>query len=224
MNEAMFITSNKIMAKKILNYNNIPTPEDENTLPFIKDKYIIKAVWEHASIDMDESNLVYAENPGQLKNLILEKNNKCNKIFFAERYIDGREFNISVLAGKVLPFAEIDFSNFDDKKLKIIDYKAKWKQGSFEYNNTPRKFNFKDEDKDLLKNIENITRKCWQIFNLKGYARVDFRVDKSNRPYVLEINSNPCISSDSGFYAAAIKAGFTVEKFIEHIIAEALCN
>ena len=45
------------------------------------------------------------------------------------------------------------------------------------------------------------------MFGLGGYARVDFRVDKEGNPWVLEINANPCISPDSGFVAAADRAG-----------------
>ena len=61
-----------------------------------------------------------------------------------EDYIDGREFNISVLAGEkgpeVMPPAEMVFHNFEDDKPKIVDFKAKWEEGTFEYENTIREF------------------------------------------------------------------------------------
>ena len=64
--------------------------------------------------------------------------------WFIEDFIDGREFNMSVLAGKdgpeVLPPAEIVFVNYDDNRPKIIDFKAKWEMDSFEYINTVREF------------------------------------------------------------------------------------
>ncbi|OGI04830.1 MAG: hypothetical protein A2Y25_04395 [Candidatus Melainabacteria bacterium GWF2_37_15] len=210
-NEAVFITSNKLLAKKILKGEGIKTPEDENTRPFIKGKYIVKSVWEHASIGLDEKKVIYAESPEQIT---------VPNGFFAERYIEGREFNISILAGKVLPLAEIIFSNYSADRLKIVDYKAKWDKNSFEYNNTPRSFDFDEKDEKLLERLGKITRKCWEIFNLKGYARVDFRVDENNEPYVLEINSNPCISEDSGFYAAAVEAGLEFEEVVRLIIKD----
>ena len=65
---------------------------------------------------------------------------------FAERYIDGREFNISMLAGpsgpEMLPPAEIRFESFNERKRKIVGYEAKWDPDSFDYNNTVRSFNF----------------------------------------------------------------------------------
>ena len=51
----------------------------------------------------------------------------------------------------------------------------------------------------LLKLLEETACRCWKIFGLRGYARVDFRVDAAHRPWVLEINANPCISPDAGF-------------------------
>ena len=47
---------------------------------------------------------------------------------------------------------------------------------------------------------------CWRLFGLRGYARVDFRVDAQLRPWILEINTNPCLSPDAGFAAALASA------------------
>jgi D-alanine-D-alanine ligase len=48
--------------------------------------------------------------------------------------------------------------------------------------------------------------------------RVDFRVDENSIPYVLEVNVNPCISSDSGFVAAAEEYGMSYNDLIKTII------
>jgi D-alanine-D-alanine ligase len=52
-------------------------------------------------------------------------------------------------------------------------------------------------------------------------VRVDFRVDGSNNPYVLEINANPCLSPDSGIFAAAKNEGLSYDDLINIILAEA---
>ena len=49
---------------------------------------------------------------------------------------------------------------------------------------------------------------------------MDFRIDQDNKPWVLEVNANPCISPDSGFIAAAREAGMTIEEVMERIIYE----
>ena len=91
-------------------------------------------------------------------------------------------------------------------------------QDSVEYHNTPRSFDFSATDKNLVQNLENIALQCWHIFGLKGYARVDFRVDKNNSPFILEINPNPCISPDAGFSAALERAGIEYHQAVKEIL------
>ena len=64
--------------------------------------------------------------------------------------------------------------------------------------------------------------RCWRLFKLSGYARVDFRVDSGNRPWVLEINANPCLSPDSGFFAAAARAGLSFREVVKRIVDDCL--
>jgi D-alanine-D-alanine ligase len=66
----------------------------------------------------------------------------------------------------------------------------------------------------------DIARRCWPLFGLRGYARVDFRVDESNQPWVLEINANPCLSPDAGFVAAASQAGLSYRQVVERIVQD----
>jgi len=68
--------------------------------------------------------------------------------------------------------------------------------------------------------MEEISRQIWEIFNLSGYARIDFRLDEENNPYVLEINANCCLSPDSGFIAQAKAGGFDYSTVVQRIIGE----
>jgi D-alanine-D-alanine ligase len=219
---AFFDTKDKVDVKKQLRKENILTPywltlRDLQRLDLPKKRFLIKSKINHASKDL-EAKLV--EDMQEIKDAIRFKGDD----FFAEEYIEGREFNVSIVGplgeGRVLPLAEIIFSNWSPNKLKIVDYAAKWDETSHEYHNTDRTFNFSDKDKPLLEDIEEICKKCWNLFDLRGYARVDFRVDEKNKPYVLEINTNPCISSDAGFIAAAHQAGMTDEEVIKSIIKD----
>ena len=229
--EAMFVTSNKVLAKRWMKQAGIPTPEwvipgtrPECELPFPA-KYIAKALWEEASIGLDEGSVRVAGSFPELLGHLQERSCSMKKKCFAERFIEGREFNLSVLGGlggpEVLPPAEIVFS-FPEGRERIVDYRAKWDTDSFEYQATNRTFDFQPEDAMLLDELKKIAAKCWESFGLRGYARVDFRVDEQGKPFVLEINANPCISPDSGFTAAAEKAGIEYTELIGRILADTL--
>ncbi len=145
---------------------------------------------------------------------------------FAEAYIEGREFNVAIISdkngGRVLPIAEMLFRDYTSDKPKIVDYKAKWVADSFEYNNTIRKFDFAPEDAGLITALREIALRCWELFGLRGYARVDFRVDNNGKPWVLEINTNPCLSPEAGFAAALEEAGIKFHEAVNLIIQNAL--
>jgi D-alanine-D-alanine ligase len=81
-----------------------------------------------------------------------------------------------------------------------------------------------DADCKLLAELIRTAQRCWQVLGLRGYARVDFRVDEHNRPWVLEVNANPCLSPDAGFVAAANRAGLSFVQIIERLLADALSN
>jgi len=225
--ESIYVTSNKILAKELFKANNINsakfvTAENIDKIDFeSSDKFLVKSVWEHASVGIDEHSLKLFSNKSELKSIFAE-HKKNGKLFFAENYIDGREFNISMIAGKVMPFAEIKFIDFPVDKIKVVGYRSKWDEDSFEYKNTVRSFDFDNADNKLLAKLEDLCIECWEKFKLKGYARVDFRVDKNDNPFVLEINVNPCISADSGFVAACKRYGYTEEQIVNLIIEDSI--
>lgn len=229
--EAVYLTSNKVLAKKLLRTAGIPTPrwaENGNNKHAhggacsMQTQFIIKSVWEHASVGIEAGSVVLIKGPGELSASLESKSRLCKGKYFAEEYIDGREFNISLLSigeeVEVLPPAEMKFLHFPENRPKVLGYRAKWDEESTEYLNTQRSFDFGKEDEPLLATLTTLSTRCWDTFGLNGYARVDFRVDRDNNPYVLEINANPCISPSSGFVAAAKRAGLSYGEMIERIM------
>jgi D-alanine-D-alanine ligase len=221
--EAIFITSNKTIAGRAMKSAGINNPSSykPSEMNLLKRgmKYIVKPIWEDGSLGITEDS-VFECSPGfeeKLKGL-------DDSHWFLEDFIDGREFNISVLAGKsgpeVLPPAEIVFVNYGEKKPRIVDFKAKWELESFEYLNTVREFPGKNLSLKLEKNLKEASLACWHLFGLKGYARIDVRTDNNDNVFVIEINANPCISPDSGFVAATKEAGYPFIDVIKRIIED----
>jgi D-alanine-D-alanine ligase len=235
--DALMATNNKVAAKQRMHEAGLPTPawitaggERSQSLAYASGygtpRMIIKAVWEHASVGIDQESLVSGDEGNSVEERIRRQEAVWGRACFAEAFVEGREFNLSVLASldgpQVLPPAEIDFSAFPADKLRIVDYRAKWDEQSFEYHHTPRRFDFPESDRPLIDRLSELARKCWLVFGLRGYVRVDFRVDRDGQPWILEINTNPCISPDAGFAAALAQAGIPYEEAIRRIVEDAM--
>ncbi len=226
--DAIFNTSNKLTGKRILALAGLPTPdwieaEGIAARHVEPGRYIIKSVWEHASVGLDDTSIVTGDI-ASIRQDMASRRDRLGGLCFAERFIDGREFNIGMLTTggvpEVLPPAEIDFVGYDDGKPKMVGYQAKWDESSFEYHNTVRKYAFAETDGRLLEELADLSRACWDLFHLKGYARVDFRIDSDGKPWILEINANPCLSKDAGFAAALQRAGISYTEAIRRIVSD----
>ena len=220
--DAMFLTTQKPLAKKLMQGRGIPTPNwwsaKETFIPDPDKQYMVKPSREDASVGINDENVFKGSDQGVLARF----RDRSGDHFFIEEFITGREFNLSVLGGpngpEVLSPAEILFKDFPEGKPAIVGYAAKWDESTFEYRNTIRSFDFPASDSPLLEQLKEICYRSWTAFNLRGFARVDFRVDQDNQPYVLEINANPCISPDSGFYNAALHSGYTFAQVVQRIL------
>lgn len=221
---AIATTTDKRLTKHLIAAAGLPVPAEPDDPDAPSDAlFIVKSLTEDASYGIDHKSVVARD---AVAAEIEARAERFGGHWFAEAYIPGREFNLSVLedaagTARVLPIAEIDFAGYGDDRPRIVDYEAKWSPDSFAYNNTPRRFLGQGEDAALAKDMERIALAAFRLLGLAGYARIDFRVDPAGRPYVLEANANPCLSRDAGFAAAAHQAGIAYDDLIAIIIAAA---
>jgi D-alanine-D-alanine ligase len=236
--EALVGTASKTSVKQRVALANMPTPVwfnrsgerngVEHSLPdwqlITSSKYILKPDLEHASFAIDDTAIVEVTSLTELKDAICERELQFGRPYFAEEFISGREFNISIMGDppQVLPPAEIDFTAFPSGKPRIVSHAAKWNEASFEFHHTPRRFEFPESNRELIDHLSALTLDCWRLFRLTGYARVDFRVDELGQPWILEINTNPCISPDAGFAAALEQSGIGYDDGIAAILNSAV--
>ena len=234
--ESLWLTNHKVLTKQKFKNLGLPTPEwfdpdmwgklaagrDQSLKLQPGTRFILKPVGEHASLGMDESAIVRPSDVSELAAMTARQSGKVGRKCFAEQFISGREFNVSLLANEdscqVLPLAEIDFSAFPADKPRIVDYQATWETDSFEFQHTPRRFLDHDAEPALQERLSQLARDCWLAFQLGGYARVDFRVDDTGQPWILEINTNPCLSPDAGYAAALRQADVTFAKAVQRIL------
>lgn len=234
--ESMMLTSHKILAKRFMVAAGLPTPpwigSASNTLEgfrlseMVHGMWIVKSIWEHASIGLDGGSLISGMTSAEMAATLRQRAGQLGGDCFAEQFVEGREFNLSLLADAngpaVLPPGEIIFDGYGADRPRIVDYRAKWDAESFEYRHTPRSFEFGPEDDALLAHLKELAIRCWRVFDLRGYARVDFRVDADGRPWILEINANPCLSPDAGFAAALDRAGIPFADAVRRICNDAM--
>jgi D-alanine-D-alanine ligase len=221
--ESIFLTTNKTICSNEMKKAGINNPgsylpsQYKSLVP--GRRYIVKPIWEDGSLGIT-SESVFDCKPGyeeKLKRL-------DDAHWFIEDFIDGREFNISVLASKngpeVMPPAEIVFVNYESTRPRIIDFNAKWEMDSFEYINTVREFPGNKLSSKLSSNLKEAALACWNLFGLKGYARIDVRTDSYENVFVIEINGNPCIAPDGGYVAATKEAGYQFTEVLDRIISD----
>lgn len=222
--EALARSTNKARAKECLARAGVPTPAwrlfrhpSEVALDGLPFPLFVKPVAEDASQGIGPDAVV--RDPAALQARVAYIVEKYRQAALAEQFIAGREFNVSLWGEppEVLPLAEIDFSAFPDPLARIVTFAAKWHEDSFEYRSTPVRCPA-EVDPPLAERIRSIARRAWETIGCRGYARVDMRVDESGTPYVVEVNCNPDISPDAGFFRAARAAGYTYQEMALRIL------
>jgi D-alanine-D-alanine ligase len=76
----------------------------------------------------------------------------------------------------------------------------------------------------LQKNIMELALKVYQAVECRDFGRVDFRVDTDGKPYVLEINPLPCLSTEDVFMIIAKNMGITYAEMIGKIVKSAVAR
>ncbi len=223
---ALMATTDKHLVKLVLQAAGLNTPRSflysgGESIDFSHMQFpvILKPQFQDASIGIDQESVITI--PSQLATTLLKFYELYGPIV-VEEYIDGQEFNLSLMGSahpEVMPVAEIDFTGFPDDLFKIVGYRAKWEPESIEYRQSKR--TFPALPADMAKNMASVATECYRLFGLRDYGRVDLRLDANCKVYILEINANPCLSPDAGFPAAVQQSGLDytamVEKFVSFV-------
>ncbi len=218
--EALRLALNKAETKSLFKAGGINTSDFQlltsGTLSAFSLEFpcIIKPNSEDASHGITEASVVhnFQEMKAQIDKVSIQYQTGEALV---EEFIDGREFNATVIGNtrkQVLAISEIEFS-LPPGLPSIITYAGKWEVESQYYQGTkpvcPAQIT-EIEKQEIIK----IAEKACIIIGCRGYARVDMRMDNQGRIYVLEVNPNPDISPDSGAALQAETAGIKYTEFI----------
>jgi D-alanine-D-alanine ligase len=219
----------KGMTKQLLLANNVPTPRykllSEPRLPGrhgLHYPIIVKPAREDASSGVEKGSVVY--NFEELNERIKKAFEEYFPPILVEEFIEGRELHVSVLGNdppEVLPIIEFDFSGLPSDHPDIISYDAKWNplEESFHrvHSICPAKLSRK-----LEKKVKAVVLSAYKITGCTDYARLDLRLTKDNKVFVLEVNPNPDLTESVSFMESAEHYGLSFGETLARIVEFAL--
>jgi D-alanine-D-alanine ligase len=97
---AIFLTTHKVAAKMLLRRQGVSTPgwvTFDNQDQFREGRYIVKALYEDASVGMDQQSVVRFCRLDEIAPHLERVRRETGIEHFAEEYIDGREFSIALI-------------------------------------------------------------------------------------------------------------------------------
>lgn len=220
--------ADKPFTKRLLRKAGLPTPdwsEPPRWEHLAEDGlYVVKSATEDCSVGLDDASVVRGKEAVSARATLAAARHGGN--WFAESYCPGREFNVSLLESedgpRVLPIAEIAFTDWQPDRPRLVGYAAKWDSQSSDSAATPRVFGIDVDAPGLAQSLTQLSCAAWHLLGLRGYARVDFRLDAAGAPTILEVNPNPCLEPEAGFAAAAMKAGISYVELVDRILGAAL--
>ena len=142
---------------------------------------------------------------------------KYDKLVLAEQFIEGREFSVPLLG-----------TGAQARALPIVEIVAP--QGNYDYQN---KY-FTDDTKyhcpaqlpaELTAEIQKHAVDAYRALGCEGWGRVDVLLrERDNRPFLLEVNTSPGMTSHSLVPMAARAEGISYEELCVEILRSARCK
>lgn len=224
---ALMSCLDKARAKRILHAAGIRTPRaqvlnaDSVSSFHLRLPCIVKPRGEDASHGLSEESVVYEGEA--LRRQVERVSNLYGGSALVEEFIDGREFNVTVLGNerlKVLPASEIVYDLPQDRP-RMLTYRSKWDPEDPYYSAT-KPVCPADLTPPQRRKLARIASRAFKALGCRGYARVDMRLDADGVFNVLEVNPNPDISPGAGASIQAKAAGMDYPQFIERIVVLAL--
>ena len=166
----------------------------ENIIKKLKEPFVLKQCSEGSSIGIYiiESKEEYLQHFSEIE--------KSNDWIIAEQFMQGDEYTSTFLDGRALPIIKIQAKNHE-----FYDYDAKYLSDETQYI-CPCGL-----DAEIEMAINEECERAFNLFNIKGWGRLDFFLDQHNAPVILEINTVPGMTTHSLVPMSAKEAGIDFE-------------
>jgi D-alanine-D-alanine ligase len=218
------LAMDKAVTKKVVSFHDVATPrwavvwrgrlDSAQNIDF---PVIVKPAREDGSIGIGFDAL--AANIKELMERIDQLHAEFDHPVLIEQYIDGREIYMGVLGNsqpEALPAIELDLSHLPKGTPRIAGTEVKWAEGTRAYRGS--KAVVAKLPDGVRETMERAAITAFQALGLRDYARVDFRLARDGKVYLLEANPNPYLHSTSEFIKGARASGRTYSKTILDIV------
>jgi D-alanine-D-alanine ligase len=220
------LSRDKALSRKLLAYHRIPAPYFTvvplNRRPVLPKKLqyplIVKSLTYESSIGISQASVV--ANEEHLIKRVKYIHDTILTPAIIEQFIDGRELYVGVMGNhrlRVFPVWEMSFAKMSENNWRIATERVKW---SVKYQ---KRHGIDTAEAQLPEGVaakvQHLAKRAYRALELSGYARVDFRMDANNNPYVIEANANPQLAENEDFAQSAKRAKLAYPMLLERIMA-----
>jgi D-alanine-D-alanine ligase len=137
---------------------------------------------------------------------------QCNCHVYAEQWVQGNEYTVTMLAGEALPVIRLETPNV------FYDFDAKYQANTTRYH-CPCGLSPEKEAQ-----LQALTLQACQGLGVKGWARLDVFIDSNDNPQLIEVNTVPGMTDHSLAPMAAKAAGIDFAELAWRILETSLAN
>ena len=161
---------------------------------------MIKPVLEGSSIGISKVNAEKEMLPAWKQAI------ECGGTVIAEKFIEGEEYTAAILEHSVLPMIRLETTN------EFYDYQAKYASNDTKYIcpcGLPE---------TVEQNLAVMMKQAFDAVMADGWGRVDFMLDNSQQPWLIEVNTVPGMTDHSLVPMAAKQAGISFDELVIRIL------
>jgi D-alanine-D-alanine ligase len=206
---ASALAMDKPMAKRLFTEVGIPVAkhkvvnrEEALAGKVMPPPYVIKPLNEGSSVGV----VIIRENEDL--NSITGDNWPYGTQVMVEQYIPGKELCVAVMGDRALAVTEIE------TKHDFYDYDAKYVDGGSRHTIPAR------IDEEISQKLLEYAQRAHETLGCRGVSRADFRLD-GDKPYLLEINTQPGMTPTSLVPEQAAHVGITFKDLVTWMVDNA---
>lgn len=218
----MALTLDKVVAKKVLIAEGIPTPRfvelqkpEEAATVQLKYPLIAKLRHEGCSKGLTPASLV--KNTEELELQVERLTRTYQQPALIEEFIEGREFTVGIIGNdppEAQPVVQIEFDG--QLELGRLFYTFENIHSGVDYI-CPAPI-----EEALEQRLASLALQTYMAFECRDFGRVDIRVDAKGTAYVLELNALPNLSTEDAFWCFAEARGISYDAIVNQVLDSAL--